>query len=81
MLDLLFPSASQEADVVRLFQKLLEDKETEEVSREFIVPERRQKRLRWLLPSRSTNSIRHLIRSHKTRAQATGNLGGADRDT
>ena len=27
MLDLLFPSASQEADVVRLFQKLLDDKE------------------------------------------------------
>ena len=72
MLDLLFPSASQKADVVRLFQKLLEDKETEEVLREFIVPERRQKR--WLLPSRLTNLVRHLIRPHKRREQATGNL-------
>jgi hypothetical protein len=63
MLDLLFPSASQEADVIRFFQKLLEDQEAEEVFREFIVPaQRRQTRLPWLLPSKSTNSFLHTTR-------------------
>ena len=52
-------SASRDEGVLGLFQKLLEHEETEEVFREFIVPERRQKRLRWLLPSRSTNLVRH----------------------
>lgn len=47
------PSASQDADVVRLFQKLLEDEEAEGVFREFIVPaDRRQTRVPWFLPSR-----------------------------
>jgi hypothetical protein len=47
------PSASQDADVVRLFQNLLE--EAEEVFREFKVPAQwPQTRLPWYLPSRST---------------------------
>jgi hypothetical protein len=49
------PSAAQDADLVRLFENLLEDEETEEVFREFTVPERRrQTRFPWFLPSRST---------------------------
>jgi hypothetical protein len=49
------PSASQDADVVGLFRELLEDEEAEEVFREFIVPaQRRQTRLPWFLPPRST---------------------------
>ncbi len=49
------PSAAHDADVLRLFQKLLEDEEAEEVFREFIVPaQRREMRLPWFLPSRST---------------------------
>jgi hypothetical protein len=49
------PSAAQDADVVRLFENLLQDEEAEEVFREFIVPDRRhQTRLSWFLPSRST---------------------------
>jgi hypothetical protein len=49
------PSAAQDAHVVRLFQKLLEDEGAEEVFREFIVPAQpRQTGLPWFLPSRST---------------------------
>jgi hypothetical protein len=49
------PSAAEDADVVRLFQKLLEDEEAEEVFREFVIPaHRRQTRFPWFLPSRLT---------------------------
>ena len=53
-------SPSQDADVVRMFQKILEDEEAEGVFREFIVSaQRRQTRVPWLLPSRSTNPFLH----------------------
>ena len=56
------PGASQDADVVRVFQKLLEDEEAEEVFHEFIIPaHRRQTRLPWFLPSRLTLHYARLL--------------------